>query len=82
MNQQKVKQLKNIGRAIAKYPLDRFKSNCLNEREVRISIYLWARDFESGRNDKDFELDQILKEAKDELMKLMKGKNVIALLCP
>jgi hypothetical protein len=78
----KIKQLKSIGRAIAKYPDDKFVSNCLNSREVKIQIYMWGRDFESGKATCEQELEAVLESAKQELKILVSGNTVKALICP
>ena len=78
----KILQLKSIGRAIAKYPDEKFVSNCLNSREVKIQIYMWGRDFESGKVTDKMELDEIIKTGKEELKLLIAGKTIQALICP
>jgi len=78
----KILQLKNIGRAIHKYPDDKFVSNCLSAREVKIQIYMWGRDFEAKKETDEKLLESILESAKQELKVLVSGDTVQALICP
>ena len=77
----KILQLKNLGRVIAKYPDNRFVSNTLRSKEVKLSIYLWGRDFESKRAECEIDLDKLIKTGKEELGILIVGKTIHALIC-
>jgi len=72
----KILHLKNIGRAISNYGEDCFISKYLSSREAKLLIYLWARDFESKRNEEEDELDDIIKCGEEKLKFLKLGDTI------
>jgi hypothetical protein len=73
---EKAQKLKRIGRAIAKFPDDRFRSNCLSSKDMRLSYYLQARGFLSGKDIDYHWLPIIIQDANNDLSHLMSGQEI------
>ena len=74
-------ELKKLGREIASYPDDRFGSNCLSNREVRMQYYVDARQYLSGEATDYQWLPTLIEEACNDISKLKSGEKVLALIC-
>lgn len=75
-------ELLTISRKIAKFPLELFRSNCLDPRSIRLNYYLIARDCTNDKNDSGQTIDDLIKNASNDLQKLLENKPVIVLIFP
>ncbi len=66
------KELKKLGKEIAKYSNDKFASNCISPKYMRLSYYLGA---------KEPTLQKWI-DSKKALKKLEAGEKITILICP
>lgn len=74
-----INRLHSISYKIAQYPLEKFKSNCFDPREIRLSYYLEFRAFFYNKDNNFLLLKKTVSNAEKDLNLLESNKTIVSL---